>query len=433
MTTCAGDASPNDAYQRIERVIEETTGAQIAEHLAGRVSSCVDAWARRLGLSEPLDVLRVIEAGGQPGEALLDGLLAEILVHETFFYRFASQLQALELRVLAPLCQRGSARPIRIWSAGCSRGPEAYTLAMIATRATQAAAGMGRTIGVEVLGTDLCVAFLDGARRATYSETKLRELPPDLRDRFLVSLAPAHPGSSVVADRVRALVTFERHNLLDPPPGLAYDVVSCRNVLMYLRPAARRVALEHLAAALDPGGVLLMGHSESLRDSGDLFAPSRHVGPGIYHRAAPPSSTRSATVEKGAVTRASAGPTPSSDEVHVRSARHAPSGRGGSERAAQLPATLALEGDYDNERGVEQLARLKQQLGDALDLACDLLVDADGATCLDHAAATLVTRAARAMESRGRQLLVVTTRPAVQRWATRHRLPLRFRADTEGS
>ncbi len=401
------------ARRAIERLVEGTTGANVTDHLSGRLAAHVDSVVRRLALDGPAQYLDVLRKQSTSGQAMLDDLLAEILVHETFFHRFSAQLNALEREVLSTL-REPEDRPIRLWSAGCSRGAEPYTLAMLAARALPERS-------CQVLATDLCGAFLDTAREALYEEGRLRELPSDLRARFFEQRPD---GAFVVIPEIRQQVTFRKHNLLSPPPALGFDVVACRNVLMYLRPDSRRAALEHLVAALAPRGVLLVGHSESLRGTPGL-RPVQRLALGIYTRAEAPSVPPP--------------PPPQSPDPLFSSSVDGPAP---TPAPAPLSAAIAedmtmllrivLDGAYDAERHPAALDRLKDQLGAAVGSAREVRIEADGATFLDGSTAALVARAAHAIEAQGGHLFVAATRRSVRRWADRWRLPLRNVSDVSG-
>jgi chemotaxis protein methyltransferase CheR len=142
---------------------------------------------------------------------------------------------------------------MRIWSAGCATGEEAYSVAIALLEAGR------RSAGDTIVATDVSVRGLHAARAAVYGERALRWLPAALGERWL------EPGAlRRVAAEVRALVTFERHNLVrDPPPAAApFDVVLCRNVLIYFTPETAATVLYRLVAALAPGGFLVLGPVE---------------------------------------------------------------------------------------------------------------------------------------------------------------------------
>lgn len=427
-------AGSQGAYRLIERCVEEVIGADIAEHLSGRITRCVDSAVERLELTSPMGHLNALQTGDERSEALLDELLASVLVHETFFYRFASQLEALEREVMRPLAANRTGGVIKLWSAGCSQGPEAYTLAMLGAHSTQTT---GSDLIVDVLGTDLCNAFLAEARRATYSAARIKELPKSLCDRFLKQLGD---DSYTLTDELCRAVRFHRHNLLEAPPDRGFDVICCRNVLMYLRPAARRTALEHLSGALAPHGVLLVGHSESLRDVDDLFVPHDRLALGIYGRRIEgeddtSGSSRPERPQEPREARRAPIASVQEDRIAVTSAdKNVPSVQPATKTAVEPEPRhrLLLEGEYDHDRDPERLTQLKARLGEIIDLGLDVVVEANGATCLDQATATLIARAARAIATRGRHLSVVATRPSVRRWAERHRLPIDESCKEEG-
>lgn len=182
---------------------------------------------RRAALGLPLE--RYAEAiAAEPGER---AALFELLrVPHSGFFRDPEGLAALEAGL------RGKAAP-RVWCAGCARGEEAYSLALLAPQAS-------------VLGTDLSADAIEAGRAARFSDQELEAVPPLVRARATLEDA-------------RARVRLEVRNLLDPPPG-RFDAVVCRNVLYHLSPAARRRALERLAGALAPGAPLWLGERVTL-------------------------------------------------------------------------------------------------------------------------------------------------------------------------
>lgn len=206
-------------------------------------------------------------------EAAFNRLCDALTVQESFFFREPSRLAMIRERVLPMVRDR---RPhVRAWSAGCACGEEAYTLSMML-----ADAGLGSRY--RVLGTDLSPKAVASARRGTYGRWALRGLDEE-------TVASYFEGASDalrVADRFRTHVVFEQHNLLDPlPSGWGeFDLVLCRNVLIYFTPEAVRRAAEVLSAALAPGGWLLLGVSDPpLEDIDGLEKVSTPCG-SVYRR-----------------------------------------------------------------------------------------------------------------------------------------------------
>jgi len=161
---------------------------------------------------------------------------------------------------------RGADRRLRILSLGCASGEEAYTLAMLA-RDTLAAAGWE----VSILGVDVNSAMIEKTRRGRFSAWALRETPEEIRQRWF------RPDGRdfILEPTIRASVTFEERNLIDDDPGLwqsgVYDVVFCRNVIMYFAPEQARLVVGRIEHALSRGGYLFLGHAETLRGLSGAF------------------------------------------------------------------------------------------------------------------------------------------------------------------
>lgn len=206
-------------------------------------------------------------ASPEQGRDLLRAVARELTVTETYFFRGADQLRAFREAVLpARALARRFERKISILSAGCSSGEEAYSLAIIAHehRALQG-------YQIEVRGIDLNVAQVERARRARYSTWSLRETSPEDRARWFT------PERQEVRlnDDVRSWVSFEEHNLLDENethlPVETFDVVFCRNVLMYFSKKNAIDVIARLWRALRPAGFFFMGHAETMRGFSDDF------------------------------------------------------------------------------------------------------------------------------------------------------------------
>jgi chemotaxis protein methyltransferase CheR len=208
-------------------------------------------------------------------------LIETLTVHETFFHRDGSQLDLLRhiLReAIAGAASAGRYR-LRLWSAGCATGEEAYTLAILSLRALVETgfADEMRDGGVacrapwqvDVLGTDISRLALAQASAAVYSTEGLspfRDLPPTLR-RFFPAAAGRSAAARSVHSSVIRHVRFRQFNLIAAaPPDIGFDIVLCRNVLIYLTEPARHTAQSVLRQALRPGGYLLLGPTDFLAE-----------------------------------------------------------------------------------------------------------------------------------------------------------------------
>jgi chemotaxis protein methyltransferase CheR len=217
---------------------------------------------------EPGDFIR---AAADPvrGPGLLDRLIDEVTVQETTFARDRNQLDTIGWHGLLRSARAAGSAVIRVWSAGCATGEEPYTLALLAAEAFAPAPPP-----VDVLGTDISCGAIAAATEGRYRERAIRALDAALRRRYLDYQGD---GSYLVSPRLRELVRFRRHNLVRdpvPPPGEAgFDIITCRNVLIYFEaPVAERV-LERLDSSLRPDGKLLLGVADALPRAFQAAAP----------------------------------------------------------------------------------------------------------------------------------------------------------------
>ncbi len=227
----------------VARVLAEEAGLSLADGLDHALDTGLERAAAAMGADPETLARRILER--EP--VAIAALIEHAAVLETAFWRHPEQLHAVARAVSA------QARPARIWSAGCSTGEEPYSVAIALLEAGR------RDRGDAILATDVSSRALEAARAASYGDRALRRLPGDVAARWL------EPGASRrVAPAPRALVTFERHNLVrDPLPSAApFDVVLCRNVLIYFAPGTAAAVLYRLVGALVPGGVLALGPVE---------------------------------------------------------------------------------------------------------------------------------------------------------------------------
>ena len=208
-----------------------------------------------------------LAAGDRGAEGVLAQLIDEVAVNETFFFRHRQELDAIDWPELARSARADGRERVRAWSAGCASGEEAYTLAIIACEAFASS-----TPPVSVLASDISRTALERARAGIYHERSVRLLPPGLRAEHLV---PLGRGYGVESD-LRTLVRFRHHNLVtDPSPPAEeslFDLIVCRNVLIYFEPEVASRVLASFERALAPGGRLLLGTADRL--CGSAFALS---------------------------------------------------------------------------------------------------------------------------------------------------------------
>ena len=218
---------------------------------------------------------RMDQAGFETYEAYLDELQANadefgalfntILINVTAFFRDAEAWDVLRDKVIPSiLAERGPGDPIRVWSAGCASGQEAYTLAMLLAEALGRDAFRQR---VKIYATDVDEDALTEARVASYDARHVESVPPDMLARYFEQLN----GRYVFDKELRRAVIFGRNDLVKDAPISRVDLLVCRNTLMYLNSDTQRSVLGRLHFALSAQGALFLGHAEMLLSHSDLF------------------------------------------------------------------------------------------------------------------------------------------------------------------
>ena len=202
-------------------------------------------------------------------------------VNETYFYREDHQLRCLTADLLA---QRLRVKPrgetIRIWSVPCSTGEEPYSIALWLLENWPQV----DTHDIVIVGSDIDSRALDAAREGVFGKRALMRLTPDLVDRYFV---PDGGERWRILDELRESVRFTSVNLVEPEstrPHGRFDVIFCRNVLIYFDDASRRLAAENLYENLAPGGYICLGHTESMSRISPLFEVRRYDDAIVYQR-----------------------------------------------------------------------------------------------------------------------------------------------------
>lgn len=286
---------PEATISRLLTAIERRTGLSRDAGLAGRLDRALRT-QNAAGLYALATRLETLPWHSPDWQQLITGLL----VHETYFFRDWPQLEHLAQNGLPDRIAEAAAngdRTLRIWSAGCASGEEAYTLAVVTLNA-MARAGAAIEYGdtmvpqsgwrLEVIGSDISRDMVDQADRGIYSTSGLSPFRA-MRDGYGRFFPSCGPGARAVRADLRARLRFVQDNLLDgPPPITRADAVVCRNVLVYFAEVARHEALAKLTAALGPGGYLLLGPTDP-RPPPELFDTLWSSGPAIYRRRLSPS------------------------------------------------------------------------------------------------------------------------------------------------
>ncbi|TCP22423.1 CheR family methyltransferase [Rhodovulum adriaticum] len=194
----------------------------------------------------------------------------ELLIPVTSFFRDSDAFEALNEKVIKRLVSRRAAEdadtPLRVWVTACATGEEAYSLAILLHEAMQAA---GQRCPLKMFATDVEPDYVAAASAGRYDPGKLSELDQDLRERWFERM---EDGSWRVLPKLRNSIVFSRHDVLNDAPFTQMDLITCRNLLIYMRPEAQNRILRRLSYSLKDGGVLFLGSSESLDETADNFA-----------------------------------------------------------------------------------------------------------------------------------------------------------------
>jgi chemotaxis protein methyltransferase CheR len=247
-----------ELFQRFSALAYEKAGIAIRPGKEALVSARVAKRLRALSLGDPEAYLDLLERE-ESGEELLR-FLDVISTHFTSFYREPDHFELLQ-QELAALVARGQRR-IRLWSAACSTGEEPYTMAMAALEVP----GI-EECDLKILATDIALDTLRQAAAGQYGASRVEPVPAELRARYLKKLpGAADEDQYVVRPEVMRLVTFRRLNLAQPPFPMRgpFDAVFCRNVLIYFDQPTRQRLLSAVEPLLAPGGLLCIGHTETL-------------------------------------------------------------------------------------------------------------------------------------------------------------------------
>ena len=238
-------------------LLEARTGQQLTMSRRWRIETALSSLVRERGLQSLDQLISMLVMGREP--ALAVEVVEALLNNETYFFRDRNPFELLAADALPALAERRKGvRTLRIWSAGCSTGQELYSLAMMFAEAPERWAGWT----IELLGTDVSNAVIGRAKAGVYSQFEVQR---GLGVKQMLRWFEECDDGWRAAATLRRAARFQVHNLLDPHPRLGkYDIVLCRNVLLYLSPEKRAQAFDRLAAALAPDGWLMLGAGETV-------------------------------------------------------------------------------------------------------------------------------------------------------------------------
>ncbi len=256
--TAQGEVSP---ISDVLRIVMARTRVDFREYKQSTVLRRIDRRMTVLGLSTVEDY--VVYCRNEPPE--VDALFKDLLISVTRFFRDREEFEKLEPHI-QELVDQSRDRPLRIWVAGCATGEEVYSIAIMLAEAMGGAAELVRS-KTQIFATDIDRAALDYARRGTYSQGSLLDVPKELADKYFIQQAERVR----VIEALRSVIQFSDHNLCQDPPFLNMDLICCRNLLIYFSAKLQVKVFARLHYAMKQDSYLFLGTAESVTGSDQLF------------------------------------------------------------------------------------------------------------------------------------------------------------------
>jgi len=253
------------AYERLAREVRMLLGIDLSQYRRAQVWRRVNGFALAKGLPGPDALVARVRRDAVLRQTFLDMLTINV----SEFFRNPEAWDVLAERHLGPILRRQQS--VRIWSAGCSLGYEPFTLAMLALE-------LAPDADLQILATDVDETVLSRARVATYNEAQMAGVSAVRRSRFFLSKGDKWE----IRPEVRALVEFRRHDLLRDPYEQSFDIIVCRNVVIYFTEGAKLAMYRRFGGALRSGGILFLGATESILNVNAVGLES--VGSTFYRR-----------------------------------------------------------------------------------------------------------------------------------------------------
>jgi len=269
-------AISQEDFRFVSGYLHRESGIALTEEKTYLVENRLGELCRAIGLSSISALVQELRV--RPAGQVKQQMVEAMTTNETSFFRDVSPFEALRMAILPELLEaRKQSRQLRIWSAAASTGQEAYSTAMLLDM------NFSRQIkdwNIQILGTDLAEKVLERSRTGDYSQLEVnRGLPAQ----YLVAYFKKKSSRWQITEQIRKLVQFEQMNLLDVPARLGhFDVIFCRNVLIYFDDQTKRKVLSNLRTRLRPDGYLILGASEVLAQVGDLFERVHKGGSVVY-------------------------------------------------------------------------------------------------------------------------------------------------------
>lgn len=268
----------NHEFNDIRKIVYDNFGINLTEQKRSLIVGRLFKLLRSYGLNSFQEYFNYIKSDTS-GQAMGE-LINRISTNHTFFFREKEHFEFLSKVVLPGIESRpknNSSNDLRIWCAGCSYGDEPYTYVIVMLEYFKAKYNFW---DAGLLATDISEPALSAAKKGIYSSERIRLVPPDLKNKYFKKL---QGDEWAVSDRLKSEITFRRLNLMNQsfPFKKQFDIISCRNVMIYFDQPTRDALVNRFYKHTTPGGYLFIGHSETLRSDS---CPYEYVKPAIYRK-----------------------------------------------------------------------------------------------------------------------------------------------------
>ncbi|PZO53775.1 MAG: ATPase [Phormidesmis priestleyi] len=254
---------PGDALARIFALLRTKTGVDFTRYKPNTLNRRMQRRMVLYQLESLEDYAEYLQAHPEEVQALYE----EILIHVTSFFRDSQVFEQLKVQIFPKISENKSLdAPLRIWVAGCSTGQEVYSIAICLLEFFDDRATMPP---IQIFATDISETAISKARSGFYLDSEMKGVSPERQRRFFV---PLPSGGYQISSAIRELCVFARHNLVGDPPFSNLDLISCRNVLIYLSDPLQKRLMSLFHYSLNVTGLLLLGTSETVKTASDLFA-----------------------------------------------------------------------------------------------------------------------------------------------------------------
>jgi len=265
-------------YERISRLVYEQCGINLHEGKKELVKARLGKRLREGNFKSFGEYYRYVTTDDGTDELI--SMIDSLSTNLTYFFREESHFQKLRnmIKLMVKTSNQGRlSEKLRIWSAGCSTGEEPYSLAMTVCESVNGLSG-----DVKIMATDISTRVLQTADKGIFGKERLKNVPPAILKKYFQMGSGSCEGQFLIKKAIRDMVQFSRFNLMDtPPPNYRFDIIFCRNVMIYFDKATQEALVRRFHQCLNKGGHLFVGHSESLTG---LSHELKYIEPSVYRK-----------------------------------------------------------------------------------------------------------------------------------------------------